>query len=91
MKTRKSLRGLMSVAVIALSVTAFVGCGGVTEEQLKQLDDARKEVISLEKQASSLKDERARLEREIAEKNKKLEDCAKLKAETQANLAKLPK
>jgi hypothetical protein len=38
-----------------------------------------------------LKDERAKLEREIADKNAKLQQCAKEKAETTVNLTKLPK
>jgi hypothetical protein len=38
-----------------------------------------------------LKDERAKLEREIADKNAKLQQCAKDKEETKVNLTKLPK
>ena len=45
----------------------------------------------LEKEANSLKDERSKLEKDIAEKNAKLQQCAKDKAETKANLEKLPK
>jgi cell division protein FtsB len=37
-----------------------------------------------------LKEERSRLEREIAEKNAKLQQCEKDKEETRANLNKLP-
>jgi hypothetical protein len=36
-----------------------------------------------------LKSEKAALEKEIAEKNAKLDECAKTKAETKKNLEKL--
>jgi len=86
------LKGMIVGAMLAFLTIGFVGCGGgVSEEQLAQLDMLKKEVSSLEKEANSLKDERSKLEREIAEKNRKLEECAKMKQETQANLEKLPK
>ncbi len=88
MNIMKAMKRLSLVLVFGAAV-ALVGCGGVTEEQYAELDALKKEVASLEKQASSLKDERARLEKEIADKNKKLEECAKLKQETQSNLNKI--
>lgn len=87
---KKSLRTLAIVGVFAVS-SFFAGCGGVTEEQLAQLQQLKNEVSSLDKQVNSLKEQRARLEKEIADKNKKLEECAKVKQETQANLQKLNK
>jgi chromosome segregation ATPase len=45
----------------------------------------------METNVNTLKSEKTKLEREIAEKNSKLEQCAKDKAETKANLEKLPK
>jgi chromosome segregation ATPase len=50
----------------------------------------RDEVKSLEDQTNALKDQRASLEKEIADKNAKLQECEKDKAETKANLMKLP-
>ncbi|HPI37146.1 MAG TPA: hypothetical protein PK397_04300 [Ignavibacteriaceae bacterium] len=86
------LKGIVLAASFAFATIGFIGCGGgVSEEQLAQLDALKKEVSSLEKEANTLKEERSKLEREIAEKNKKLEECAKLKQETKANLEKLPK
>jgi hypothetical protein len=38
-----------------------------------------------------LKDERANLESQIQDTNRKLAECAKQKEETKANLEKLPK
>lgn len=91
MRLLNKAKNLILIGSFALMLSFLVGCGGVTEEQLAQLDALKKEVASLEKESTTLKDERARLEREISEKNKKLEECAKLKAETKANLDKLPK
>ncbi len=86
----KYFRSITLALMLAFSGVLVVGCG-VTPEEYAQLEGLEKEVASLEKQAASLKDQRSKLEREIAEKNRKLEDCAKLKQETQANLEKLGK
>jgi len=92
MKLGSSIKSIVAVASFAIVTMGFVGCGGgVSEEQLAQLEALKKEVTSLEKEANSLKDERSAIEKELAEKNKKLEECAKLKQETKANLEKLPK
>lgn len=79
---------VLGVLIVAgmLSVT---GCSGVSEEQMAELEALRSEVKSLEKDLNSLKSEKAALEREIAEKNAKLNECAKTKAETKKNLEKL--
>jgi chromosome segregation ATPase len=66
------------------------GCGGVDEAQMAELNNLRNEVSSLNSEAESLKEQRSTLEREIAEKNAKLQQCEKDKEETRANLQKLP-
>lgn len=82
-----------SAAILSFGVAALLlnGCGGVSEAQMEELNNLRAEVSSLESQSTSLKDERTRLERDIADKNAKLQQCAKDKEETRANLEKLPK
>lgn len=87
----KYFRSITFAVMLVLSGVLLVGCGGVSAEEYAQLEALEKEVASLEKQAASLKDQRSKLEREIAEKNRKLEECAKLKQETKANLEKLGK
>ncbi len=69
----------------------FVGCGGVSEEQMAELNALRAEVNSLEQEVEALQAERTRLERQIAERNVKLKDCENAKAETRANLQKMGK
>ena len=88
------LKKVMNSALIILliaGVIGFTGCSGVSEEQVAELEALRSEVKALDKEVNSLKDEKAALEREIAEKNAKLDECAKLKAETQKNLDKMGK
>lgn len=88
------LKKVMNSALIVLllaGVIGFTGCSGISEEQVAELEALRSEVKALDKEVNSLKDEKAALEREIAEKNAKLDDCAKLKAETQKNLEKMGK
>ncbi len=85
------IKSLLSTSVAVLLVAGTIGltgCGGVSEEQLAQLDALRSEVSSLEKEVNSLKSEKTKLERELAEKQSKLEQCANDKAATKKNLEK---
>ncbi len=86
------IKSLLSTSVAVLLVAGTIGltgCGGVSEEQLAQLDALRSEVSSLEKEVNSLKSEKTKLERELAEKQSKLEQCANDKAATKKNLEKI--
>ena len=76
---------------IVFIVGAFgvAGCGGVSPEQLAELDALRAEVDALEREMDQLKAEKTKLEREIAERNVKLKDCENMKAETKKNLEKM--
>jgi len=87
-KMKKYLsRGLMLALFVGmLGITA---CSGVSEQEMAELEALRSEVNALEREVNSLKSEKAAIEREIAEKNAKLDECAKAKAETKANLEKL--
>jgi len=87
LKAKKALTTAVATLMLA-GMVSFVGCGGVSEEDMANLNAVRSEVKSLEKEVNSLKSEKTKLEREIAEQSAKLEQCAKDKAETQANLAK---
>jgi septal ring factor EnvC (AmiA/AmiB activator) len=77
------------VVVLAAGIIGFTGCSGVSEEQMAELEALRSEVKALEKEVGSLKTEKAAIEREIAEKNAKLDQCAKEKADTKKNLEKI--
>ncbi len=87
-KLKKVLSSAVVIALFA-GMIGFTGCSGVSEEEMAELEALRSEVKSLEKEVNSLKSEKAALEREIAEKNAKLDQCAKQKDETKANLQKM--
>lgn len=85
----KVIRNTIVTAVVAFTIIVWSGCGGVSEAQMAELNNLRNEVRSLESEANSLKDERSRLEREIADKNAKLQQCERDKEETRNNLQKM--
>ncbi len=87
---KKIISGTMAVALIA-GMFSFTGCSGVSEEQMAQLEALRAEVKSLDKEVNSLQSEKTKLEREIAEKNAKLDQCNRTKAQTKENLQKINK
>lgn len=91
MKLVKIVSNTIIIAALVTSTALVSGCGGVGETELEQLQELRDSVNSLESEANALKEERSRLERDIAEKNAKLQQCAKDKEQTRANLEKLPK
>ena len=91
MKLIKLVRNTTVIAAFAVAVAMFSGCGGVSEAQMEELKNLRAEVNSLQAEANSLRDERSSLERDIAEKNAKLQQCERDKEQTRANLEKLPK
>lgn len=74
------------LGILLTAMVGFTGCSGVSEEEIAELDALRSEVKSLNTEVNSLKSEKTSIEKEIAEKNAKLDECAKLKAETQKNL-----
>jgi peptidoglycan hydrolase CwlO-like protein len=86
----KVVKNTMITTVVGATLLLWSGCGGVDEAQMAELNNLREEVKSLEEEANSLKDDRGRLEKDIADKNAKLQQCEKDKEETRANLNKLP-
>lgn len=85
---KKLFNSALAVAVLAGSMS-LTSCSGVSEEQMAELEALKQEVKSLEKEVNSLKSEKTKLSREIAEKQAKLDQCAKDKAATKENLKKV--
>lgn len=68
-----SLGGALLVAGSLL----LTGCSSSpSEEELRQLNQLKDELASLQKQVAQLEQQKSALEREVAEKNAKLKDCA---------------
>ena len=85
---KKIMSRMLAIVTILIAV-GIAGCSGVSEEQMTELEALRTEVKTLDGEVNSLKSQKAILEKEIADKNARLNECAKLKSETQKNLGKL--
>ncbi len=68
---------MIFIAIFAFSTSLFLlGCTSrPSEDELRQLNNLKAEVVSLEKQIADKEKEKANLEKEIAEKNAKLQRC----------------
>jgi peptidoglycan hydrolase CwlO-like protein len=73
---------LLTVAFLSGLVA---GCGGVSEEQLKQLNDLKAEVESLQSQVNAKEAERNALLKQISEKDAKIKDFEKQTDQAKAN------
>ncbi|MCH7972859.1 MAG: hypothetical protein IH949_03025 [Bacteroidetes bacterium] len=89
MEIGKNIKNVALVLVFAVTTSAFVGCGGVSDTQMLTLNNLRAEVNSLKAESETLKQEREDLQKSIAEKNAKFEECKKVTEETKANLNKM--
>ena len=82
---RKSF--VLIIGGCAIMASSFVGCGNKpSDEELKQLNDLKAEVTSLEKAIQARQSEKAALLKSIAEKDAQLTQCAKDKEALQQRL-----
>lgn len=79
-----------SAMAILFSLSLIVaGCSSSPDEaQMKQLNDLKAEVASLQTNVASMEQQKATLDREIAEKNAKLKKCSDDQAIVKQRLAK---
>lgn len=64
---------VFAVALLFLGTLTFVGCSSKPDEaQMKQLDDLKAEVASLQKQVADKEQEKSALEKVVAEKDAKI-------------------
>ncbi len=89
MRTLNRMVTLACVTFLLSGSLLLVGCSSSPDEaQLKQLNDLKEEVASLQKQLSAKEQEKSALEREISEKNAKLKKLADDTAVVKQRLAK---
>jgi septal ring factor EnvC (AmiA/AmiB activator) len=88
-KEKKTMRKPFALILIGCAMVAgsFVGCSSKpSEEELKQLNDLKAEVTSLEKGIAAQQSEKAALLKTIADKDAQLAQCAKDKEAVQQRL-----
>jgi septal ring factor EnvC (AmiA/AmiB activator) len=69
---------LMTIALSLFlgSSVAVVGCSSSPdEEELRQLNDLKEEYATLQKESAAKEEEKANLEKQIADKNAQLKKC----------------
>jgi septal ring factor EnvC (AmiA/AmiB activator) len=82
---KKSLAGVIVAG--AFLATLATGCSSkTTAEQMKQLDDLKAEISSLQRDISAKESEKAALIKAIADKDAQLSQCEKDKALAQERL-----
>ncbi|MDP4115794.1 MAG: hypothetical protein Q8903_06645 [Bacteroidota bacterium] len=86
----KVIKSMLVISAFAAS-SFMVGCGGVSEAEMQELNKLKSDVNSAQTEIDQLKGQRSDLEKTIADSNAKLMQCEKEKAEVRANLDKLPK
>ncbi len=75
MRTHRTVIAGCMTLVLAGSLT-LVGCSSSPDEaQMKQLNDLKEEVAALQKDQAAKDQQKATLDREIADKNAKLKKC----------------
>lgn len=89
MNILKYVKIAVVIGIFAGATALISGCGGVSDEEMAQLNDLRSNVKSLQSTTDQLKDQKAQLEKDIADMNAKLQQCNKDKEETKANLDKM--
>jgi len=66
----------LAMALLFSSSLALFGCSSSPdEEQMKQLNDLKDEVAKLQKDISSAEEQKAALDKEVGEKNAKIKKC----------------
>ncbi len=64
---------LLTVTMLAGS-TFIVGCGGLSDEQIQQLNDLKAEVDALQSQVNAKNDEKSNLQKQIADQEAKIKE-----------------
>lgn len=90
-KGEKPMKPGKVLAIIGLSTLFFAGCCSVSNEEYAALDALQNSVNQKQTTVSQLNGKKADINKQIADKQKKLEECNQLKNTVNANLAKINK
>ncbi len=71
----KIFKGLLVALFLAGGLMLSSCSSSPSDEEMKQLNDLKSEVTSLEKQVAEKQREKAMIEKQVAEKNGKLQQC----------------
>jgi septal ring factor EnvC (AmiA/AmiB activator) len=83
----KSMLYIFLAAMMLTGSAMVIGCGGgVDEEQMQQLNNLKAEVESLQSQVKAKEDEKASLEKQVADKDAKIKKCNDDMAKTKSCL-----
>jgi septal ring factor EnvC (AmiA/AmiB activator) len=76
MQKLNRMAAALALAILFSLSLVIVGCSSSPDEaQMKQLNDLKAEVASLQQDVASKEQQKSALDREIAEKNAKLKKC----------------
>lgn len=79
------------LAVVGLSTVFFAGCCSVSDQEYAALDALQNSVNQKQTTISQLNGKKADINKQIANKQKKLEECNQLKNTVNSNLKKIQK
>ncbi len=79
------------LAVVGLSTVFFAGCCSVSDQECAALDALQNSVNQKQSTISQLNGKKADINKQIADKQKKLEECNQLKNTVNSNLQKIKK
>ncbi|HMK38646.1 MAG TPA: hypothetical protein VK569_04840 [Bacteroidota bacterium] len=78
-----------ALAILFAGSVVLVGCSSSPDEaQMKQLNDLKEEVATLQKDVAAKEEQKSTLDKQIAEKNAKLKKCNDDQAIVKQRLAK---
>jgi len=90
MQFKSSLKSLLFTGSLLATTFIFSSCDKVTEEQLKQLEELRREESSLKDQISETNSEISKLKSELSGVNSQLDKCNKDKQFVEDKLKSWP-
>lgn len=85
MAKMKNLFFVLLTIVMLTGSTMLVGCGGVSEEQMQQLNDLKAEVDALQSQVNARNDEKSALQKQIADREASIKELQGIAEQTRKN------